>query len=732
LILRPLRNVVLSRESKDCGVAALATVLRHHGRRIGVERLKMLVPTDQQGTTLGALCRAAHLLGLDASAGRAARTKLPELPLPAIVHMRGRTSLDHFVVLLSVGKDSVLLADPESGIRREELSTFLDTWLGGILLLRPGAGWHNAASPKGETANLLTKAIAPHTRYLLLSVALAFLGSVAGIIGSLRVGTLFNVLSGRSLGAALIVIAQIGLFSLGRIACTNLSGWFSLQYGRRLESALGGLYLKSLLHWRLEFFDTHSPSDVMARLTDVTRMRAVFNSTLIGLIVDLSMLILATLWILHTSFRMGLLFVSAVIATAILAAYMSDHLVILYRSIVRTSANFQQRFFETITNMRAIKTLNAETFECKRLLSSFDESLGETTKAGATVLRLTAALQCTTCVTSLMSIYIATVGVWKGDLSLGTLVSIYAIGGILLSSIERAAPALANLKEAQSSAVSLSEVLTQNSDLMDLQAVSPSTNEVASSLYVRDLRYAYPNASTVLDSCSFHIPGASTVSIIGSSGCGKSTLARILAGLQLPTEGSVEIEHEKQPSATTANLRASVCLVFQESGLMSGSIRENITLGSPDSADEEVVWAAKLANAHGFIVEKERGYDTEIGPGGSLVSSGQRQRIAIARALLRRAPILILDEATSALDPETELSLIENLLDARRGFTTIFVTHRLATALTAQRWLVLDAGRIVEDGTPQVLLNGRSHASTLFAVDNRSRNDEPEMLEIAR
>jgi len=227
----------------------------------------------------------------------------------------------------------------------------------------------------------------------------------------------------------------------------------------------------------------------------------------------------------------------------------------------------------------------------------------------------------------------------------------------------------------------------------------PASREA--SVVVRDVSFAYGEngGRSALQSVTVVAKPGEVVALVGSSGSGKSTLIRLLLGFYTPMEGEIRIGGVPVSDSSIHSFRQSMAYVPQDAYLFSGTIAENIGYGRPGATQEEIVEAAKAANAHGFIVEQPDGYETDVGEGGSNLSGGQRQRIAIARALLRDAPILLLDEATSALDSESE-RLVQEALDVlMRGRTTIAVAHRLSTIEHADRIYVLDDGCVMEEGT---------------------------------
>ena len=231
---------------------------------------------------------------------------------------------------------------------------------------------------------------------------------------------------------------------------------------------------------------------------------------------------------------------------------------------------------------------------------------------------------------------------------------------------------------------------------------SPARGEVA----FADVRFAYPTRPTVsaLNGVSFHVRRGEKVAIVGPSGAGKSTIFHLLLRYYDPAAGRITFDGVRLADLDPADLRARIALVPQDSVMFATTVGDNIRFGRPDASDAEVARAAELAHAASFIAALPAGMETQVGERGVTLSGGQRQRIAIARAILRDAPLLLLDEATSSLDAESETQIAAALAQLMQERTTIVIAHRLATVLSCDRILVLDQGRIVEEGTHQTLV----------------------------
>ncbi|MBY5934985.1 ABC transporter ATP-binding protein/permease [Tateyamaria omphalii] len=245
----------------------------------------------------------------------------------------------------------------------------------------------------------------------------------------------------------------------------------------------------------------------------------------------------------------------------------------------------------------------------------------------------------------------------------------------------------------------------------------------ASAVHLQDVHFEYKDDQTILNGLDIEFPAGKTTALVGPSGGGKSTIMNLIMRMYDPTRGSVEIGDVDLREATFASLREKIAFVGQDTFLFSGTIRQNIALGKPETTDEEIIAAAKAAHAHDFISQFELGYDTIVGENGASLSGGQRQRLAIARAVLRDSPILLMDEATSALDSESEHLVKQALDDLTKGRTTIVIAHRLSTIINSDLILVIKDGKVEEQGDLNTLLAQKGLFRRLY--DRQYEKAEP-------
>jgi subfamily B ATP-binding cassette protein MsbA len=307
-----------------------------------------------------------------------------------------------------------------------------------------------------------------------------------------------------------------------------------------------------------------------------------------------------------------------------------------------------------------------------------------------------------------MVMYYGATRVMSGALSTGDVIVFFAYVTNLYSPIKALSKLSYSLGKAATGAERIAEVLHERSEVVDRENAT-AVGSVQGRIEFRNVAFAYEEGRSVLSEIDLTLEPGQTVAIVGATGAGKSTLVSLVPRFYDPTRGVVMLDGMDIRNFSVQFLREQISLVLQDALLFSGTVRENIAFGRPDATDEEVAEAAAKANANEFIQRLPQGYDTPIAERGATLSGGQKQRIAIARAILRNAPILILDEPTSGLDAESERLVIEALERAASKRTTLVIAHRLASIRFADRIVVMERGRIVEEGTHHSLLerNGK-------------------------
>jgi ATP-binding cassette subfamily B protein len=455
------------------------------------------------------------------------------------------------------------------------------------------------------------------------------------------------------------------------------------------------------------FYETTHSGEVMSRLTaDTTQIKAAAGTAMSQALRNIIMLAGAMTMMFITSVELSMLVLFAIPAIVLP--------LIAYGRVVRLlSRRAQDSLAEASAyaaeNLAAVRTLQAFTHEAT-VAARFKKAVDRSFSAARARLKARAGLTAL----AISLVFASVVGVlWfgaaavvRGEMTGGRLGQFVLYAVFAAGALAELSEVWGEVSQAAGSAERLAELLATQPQIRPPPNPIPLPTPARGEIVFRDVRFTYPSRPKVsaLEGISFRVPPGQTVALVGPSGAGKSTIFNLLLRFYDPASGDVMVDGVRVPDADLEALRVRMALVPQEVALFADSVAENIRYGTPDASLEEVMRAAEAAQAHGFIEALPQGYETRLGERGVTLSGGQRQRIAIARALLRNAPILLLDEATSALDAESE-GLVQKALErVMRGRTTLVIAHRLATIQKADRILVMDKGRVVEEGSHAELL----------------------------
>lgn len=692
---------VRGRDSKDCGPAALATVAQHYGLRVSVGRLADEMRTDLQGTDFEQIRTAAERLGFTASVGRAKPGVLDSIPLPAIAHLADEPS-GHYVVLHEVRPNQVVAADPAAGVVTVSREEFMRRWSGSLLLLAPSSELREDRSASSPFVRILRLALSER-RLLVESVVCAGIVTVLGFCTSLFLKVLLDRIVPESNMSLLHLLALGMLAVLGFQAAFTFLRYYVLAFaGMRIELALGLAYLQHLFFLPLRFFDRRSTGEIYSRISDVGHVRQAITGALLSVLVDLLLLTAATAFLLVFDATLALVALAFFPLIGVVTYLVQRP---LYRRQVesrRYSSEVAGRVLDTLSGIRAVKSCTAEEACLQRIEESLERLHECTFKAGLLSGALAAASALLTASVSVVILWAGTDQVLSGHATLGQLLFFFSILGFQLGPAERLANSLLTLQQAVVSIERLEDIHSLSREGSDSpRLLRPQRLE--GRIELQDVNFSYRSDRLVLEEIGLTIAAGKTVAILGATGSGKSSLAGLLVGLYLPDSGRILFDGQDLVNYDIRSLRRRVGIVFQEPQIFGRTIFENIALDDPNTPMEVVHEAAIAAQAHDFIRALPNGYSHQVGNFGAGLSSGQRQRIAIARAILRDPDVLILDEATSHLDPVTERAVLEALSLRRRGRTTILITHRLGTAVRSDLIVLLAQGRIVDRGTHEEL-----------------------------
>lgn len=467
----------------------------------------------------------------------------------------------------------------------------------------------------------------------------------------------------------------------------------------------------------LKYYANTRVGEVISRvINDVEQTKNFVMTGLMNLWLDLVTIIIAIVIMLSMDVKLTIVSLIAFPFYALSVKYFFGRLRDLTRKRSQALAGVQSYLHERVTGMSIIKSFTLERHEQE----IFDETNGEflnkaldQTKWNA---KSFAVVNTITDVAPLLVIGYAGYQVINGALSVGVMVAFIAYIERLYGPLRRLVSSSTTLTQSIASMDRMFELMDEKYDVENKVDACELKN-VHGKVSFEDVSFRYEvDGSSILKSIDFTINPGETAAFVGMSGGGKSTIVSLIPRFYDAVEGSVKIDHVDVRDVSIQSLRSQIGIVLQDNILFSDSVKQNILMGKPDATDEEVIAAAKAANAHDFIMNLPEGYDTKVGERGVKLSGGQKQRVAIARVFLKNPPILVLDEATSALDLESEALIQESLDRLAHDRTTIIIAHRLSTITHADKIFVIDHGQLVEQGNHDSLMEKQGVYYNLFQV----------------
>lgn len=509
-----------------------------------------------------------------------------------------------------------------------------------------------------------------------------------------------------------------------------LNVWYMIRVAGKMESGIPydirKAGFKKLQELPLAYYDKTPVGWLMARLTsDVRRLGSTLSWNLVDATWSISMMSLMMVAMLIVNWKLALMVLAIVPVLVAISMVFQYWILKNYRKVRKVNSHITNAFNEGILGAKTIKTLVRE-HDC---LKEFKELTHEMRKYSVKSAVISSIY--TPIVILLGSIGTAAVlwrggnGVAEGSLSYGTLVAFFSYATQFFEPVKQFARIFSELQYAQASAERILTLLDTESEIKESQDVvnqygyftdsdKSKWPELKGDISFRNVSFSYKDGENVLNGFNLDVKAGETIALVGETGSGKTTIVNLACRFYEPTEGSILIDGVDYRERPLLWLHSNIGYVLQEPHLFSGTVKENIAYARADATMDEIIRAAKLVNAHDFVMGLEKGYDTEVGERGSKLSTGQKQLISFARAILANPRIFILDEATSSVDTETEHLIKDAIQNILKGRTSFIIAHRLSTIKSADRILVIEKGKIIEQGTHKQLLNKKGYYYNLY------------------
>ena len=692
------------------GLACLTTMLRFHG--VAIDQDQLLHRFGGERFDHAELIRGARDHGLKAKVATLRVKQLGKVVLPAIFRDKDGT----FQILAKVADGEVLLHNPVNGRPGTmDLAAFSELWDGTLVLMARRASLSELT--RRFDISWFLQAMHKYRRLLGEVLLASFFLQVFALITPLFFQVVIDkVLVHRGLTTLDVLVVGLIVVSSFESLLAALRTHVFAHTTNRIDVELGARLFRHLLALPIGYFEARRTGDSVVRVRELENIRNFLTSSALTLVVDLC----------FTTVFLGVMFYYSPLLTWIVIASIPVYVTISLALTPMFRRRLEEKFNRGAENqaflvesLTGIETLKAMAVE-PQMQRRWEEQLAGYVKASFRVLALgnsaSQGIQLVSKIVTAAILYFGAKAVIGGDMTVGELVAFNMLSGRVAQPVLRLAQVYQDFHQARVSVERLGDIL----NAVPEPAYSPGSGTLpairgAISFDHVTFRYRVDGAPVLHDICLDVEPGQ-VVGIVGPSGSGKSTLTKLVQRLYVPEGGRVLVDGVDIGVVDASWLRRQVGVVLQENVLFNRSIRDNIALADPSLPMERIIAAAELAGAHEFILSLPNGYDTKVGERGASLSGGQRQRIAIARALIGNPRILIFDEATSALDYESERVIQDNMRRIAKGRTVLIIAHRLSTVRRADRIVTLEAGRLIEDGRHDDLVNSGGRYASLHRL----------------
>lgn len=691
-------------DEMDCGVACLSMIAKWYGIDVSTSWLRDVADTGPAGTTLRGLAAAGGRIGLEVVPIKASRDRLDELGLPAIIHW----DAEHWVVLARLDTNRVEIADPAVGIVATSRDELVKHWDGYTAQVAPTGA---ALDVPGGAPNMrwLRPFLLAHRRTLLIAVALALVAAAGEVALPLIVQYVVNDVVNKSSVSAidLLGLGILGLAVAGT-AASLFQGLVLVDATTRFDSDTLDFITERLLGLPMSYFASRRIGDIERRLTGVREIRRIVVQQGIQALSAVTQVVVGVGIMFALSPLLALAFIVVMPVYLLVMRYSTHRLRPLYASLEESFGRYASDQIDLLKGIETVKSTGTEDGLRRRLQGAFADLMNRTASSYRVIAGYGSLVQLVSVLTYGVFVFLGALLVHSGHLHVGAYVAFTVLVLMITGPLVFLLDAWDDVQVSTVLLNRIADVLEhepeQGYDTSRLESVPTLEGRVQ----LRQVSYRPADAEEpILAEIDLDVSPGTTVAIVGRSGSGKTTLLRLLAGLIEPTSGAILYDRADSRSLRYGDLRRQVGFVLQQPYVFATSIAENIALGAHPVDIEAVRSAAEIADLADLVERLPLGYETPVGDRGLPLSGGQAQRLAIARALYRRPPVLLFDEATSALDTESEAIVKRNIDRLLEGRTAFVVAHRLSTIRNADVIVVLERGRLAEKGTHDELLARR-------------------------
>lgn len=708
---------VLQRDETDCGPACVLTVAKQYKSNFSVAKLRDVMGTDKNGTNIVGILKGLEYSGFDSKAVKVEDRKIDNsVSFPLIAHIQTKENLLHYVVVHNVTKKSIIISDPAIGIKKYTHEKFSEIWTGILILIDPKKNFEK----RNENDNSLMRFfyVLKNQKSLLWNIFLtSMLYTFLGIISSFYFKFLVDyVLKDKLVTTLNILIIGVIILEIIKIFLSIFRGFLLMFLGQRIDVSILFGYYNHMIRLPMKFFSSRKAGEIISRFSDADNINDTVAETVLSLMLDVIMSVVGGIIVYFQNQYLFFISVVLLLLYTIIVFSFKGILKKVNREVLENNSQMTSLVIQSINGIETIKTYNLEKriqdeteFKYLKVLKS---SL-KRTKIGIFLGTLSEIVEL---LGNMAIIWIGSMQVINGKLTLGEMMVFNTLLGYFTEPVKNLIGLQPTIQTAMVSADRLGEVIDLDIEQKDERIIP---NNLKGDIEIKNLDFRYGTREQILKNINMKIKKGEKIALVGESGSGKTTLAKLFLKFFDFEKGEININDFNIKDIDITFLREKISYISQDIFLFNNTIKENLILNETIKM-EEVIEMAKKINAYDFINQLPQRFNYVIEENGANLSMGQKQRLSILRALLKKPDILIMDEATSNLDTITENIIQNTLNNLDMEMTIIIIAHRLSTIRMCDRIYVLDKGEIIESGTHEELVNMKGKYYRLLKEQERS------------
>jgi NHLM bacteriocin system ABC transporter peptidase/ATP-binding protein len=707
--------VVMQMENLECGAACLAMILAFHGKWLPLEQIRSDCGVSRDGSSAKNILCAARAYGMKATGYRLELENIKQAEFPVIIHW----NFNHFVVLNGFKKNSAVLNDPARGTVEVSMDEFDKSFTGVTLTFVKTESFIQGGKPKsvlGFARTRLKGTLVPFLFVILTGILTAVAGVVSPVFSRIFMD---RILTGANPDWLYpLMLAMVGLL-LFQLVVSAINTLYMLKIRGKLSIVANTTFFWHVLRLPMEFFSQRMAGDIAARQSSNEGIAETLITQLAPVLLNTAMLIFYLAVMIKYSLLLTIVGLAATLANMWMARIISQKRINITRGQMRDSGKLSAATMSGIQMIETLKASGAENGFFERW-AGFQASVNSLSVKSALLNQYLGAVP--GALQQIANIAVLMLGVMlimNGSFTVGMLLAFQSFMSSFLAPVNSLIGVGQSVQEMRSSMERVEDVMNYKPDVEYEPQVQDDEREyskLTGAFTMKDVTFGYSRlAEPLIENFNLCVEPGQRIAFVGPSGCGKSTLAKLISGLYKPWSGEIEFDGQPQNGICREIFTGSVAVVDQDIILFEDTVANNIKMWDKSIEDFEMILAARDAQLHTEIVQRDGGYNGMVLEGGKNFSGGQRQRIEIARVLAQDPRIIILDEATSALDAKTEYEVINAIKD--RGITCIIVAHRLSTIRDCDEIIVMDKGKVVERGKHEELYQGGGLYTRLVATE---------------